>query len=206
MEDKITISKCVSRRTVWRKPNEYERRGEMKHVLLLLIFLSTVVTASATMVMTVNLGDGIWVDYADSKLVIAPSDKILIGILEVPGTAPVQPQTLALGIGNGLGSLDATSMLTKTGVTGALTDNAVEAASKGVQNPFVSLEVTATITSGMLIRNLGFHCEGPGDVTMYLVDNNGEILDSQVIHQTPEPMTIALLGIGGLAMRVFRKR
>jgi hypothetical protein len=185
---------------------ENERRGEMKHVLLLLIFLSTVVTANATMVITVNLGDGIWVDYADSKLVIAPSDNILIGVLEVPGTAPVLPQTLALGIANGLGSLDATSMLTKTGVTAALTDDAMAAASFGIENPFISLDVTTTITSGLLVRDVGFHCEGPGDATLYLVDNNGEILDSQVIHQIPEPMTITLLGLGGLAMSIFRKR
>ena len=116
------------------------------------------------------------------------------------------PGTLALGIANGLGSLDATNMLTKTGVTAALTDDALAAASFGIQNPFVSLDVTTAITSGLLVRNVGFHCEGPGDVTMYLVDNNGEVLDSQVIHQIPEPMTMALLGIGGLAMRVFRKR
>jgi hypothetical protein len=176
----------------------------MKHIVVLLMFLSMVATVNATMVITVNLGDGIWVDYADSKLVIAPSDNILIGILEVPGTAPVAPQTLALGITNGLGSLNATGMLTKTGVTAALTDDALAAASFGVQNPFVLLNVTTAISSGLLVRNVGFHCEGPGDCTFYLVDNNGEVLDSQVIHQIPEPMTIALLGMGGLAM--FRRR
>ena len=87
----------------------------MKHVLVLLIFLGTVVTANATMVIAVNIGDGIWADYPDSKLVIKPSDKILIGVLEVPGTGSVGPGTLALGIANGLGSLDATNMLTKDG-------------------------------------------------------------------------------------------
>jgi hypothetical protein len=58
----------------------------------------------------------------------------------------------------------------------------------------------------LLVRDLVFHCEGPGDVTLAVVDENGLVLDTQVIHQTPEPATLALLGLGGLALRFGRKR
>jgi hypothetical protein len=180
----------------------------MRNVLLLLVLLCTmVVTAHATMVITIRLSDSdIWADYPDSKFTIVPSQTIEVGILQLPGTAPVGVGSLALGLADGLGSLDATSAITKTGVTAALKDDALAAASFGIQNPFVGLDVTTPINSGLLVRKVMFHCDGEGDVTLYLDDNNGEVLDSQVIHQIPEPMTIALLGIGGLAMRMFRKR
>ena len=47
-----------------------------------------------------------------------------------------------------------------------------------------------------------FHCDGTGDVTIELHDNTGaNLIDSAVVHQVPEPMTIALLGLGGLFLR-----
>jgi hypothetical protein len=57
---------------------------------------------------------------------------------------------------------------------------------------------------GQLIDNITFHCEGLGDVTMGLFDGNANLLDTQVVHQVPEPATIALLGLGAMMLR--RKR
>ena len=49
---------------------------------------------------------------------------------------------------------------------------------------------------------LELHCEGEGDVLINLYDSAGmTIIDTAVVHQTPEPMTIALLGLGGLLLR-----
>ena len=69
-------------------------------------------------------------------------------------------------------------------------------------------------TGGDLLANLLFHCEGEGDVTVSLVsyttDLNETIYGSAaapytfatlVVHQIPEPMTLALLGLGGLFLR-----
>ena len=62
--------------------------------------------------------------------------------------------------------------------------------------------------------NINFCCGGLGEVvvTLYadLVNANGEtqygmVLDTLLIHQVPEPMTIALLGLGGLAL-IRRRR
>jgi len=50
--------------------------------------------------------------------------------------------------------------------------------------------------------DLTMHCDGPGDVTVDLYDSSGYILiDSLTIQQIPEPITVALLGLGGLLLR-----
>jgi hypothetical protein len=59
--------------------------------------------------------------------------------------------------------------------------------------------------TGKLVDLIEFHCVGPGDVLLRLIywDDDGIIqnYDTQIIHQIPEPMTIALLGLGGLFLR-----
>jgi len=51
---------------------------------------------------------------------------------------------------------------------------------------------------------IDLHCEGPGDVTVTLWDGRVGYeapVDTLIIHQIPEPATIALLGLGGLLLR-----
>lgn len=82
--------------------------------------------------------------------------------------------------------------------------------------------VSAALGPVDLVWNILFHCEGAGDVLVDLTLNGlteyanydpiiGEVpywleateadLGDLVIHQVPEPMTIALLGLGGLFLR-----
>ena len=58
-----------------------------------------------------------------------------------------------------------------------------------------------TIPLGKVIDDMDFHCDAVGEVTLVLIDTSGNFLDSQVIHQIPEPLTVALLGLGGLFLR-----
>jgi hypothetical protein len=73
----------------------------------------------------------------------------------------------------------------------------------------------------IVIDHIGIHCEGPGLVTVAItaagddpygdavywdgsqivVDTASTVGAAVTIHQTPEPMTIALLGLGGLFLR-----
>lgn len=59
-----------------------------------------------------------------------------------------------------------------------------------------------TDPDGLVIDGLQFHCADDGDVTLILWNaETFEIMDTVVIHQVPEPMTFALLGLGGLFLR-----
>ena len=57
------------------------------------------------------------------------------------------------------------------------------------------------IPSGKVIDGMIFHCLDEGDVTLTLITDAGDVLDTQIIHQVPEPLTVALLGLGGLFLR-----
>ena len=46
-----------------------------------------------------------------------------------------------------------------------------------------------------------YHCEAEGETIIWVLDEEGTELDRVTITQTPEPMTIALLGLGGLFLR-----
>ena len=51
-----------------------------------------------------------------------------------------------------------------------------------------------------------FHCDGPGDVIIDLMDDTlGVIIDTVIVHQIPEPMTMSLLALGGLGL-IRRRR
>jgi len=59
-----------------------------------------------------------------------------------------------------------------------------------------------TAPNGLLIDGILLHCEGRGDVTLTLLDaGTWEPMASVKIHQIPEPITFALLGLGGLFLR-----
>jgi hypothetical protein len=52
---------------------------------------------------------------------------------------------------------------------------------------------------GLLVDDIILHCDGLGDVTLSLIsDDFATIYDTQDIQQIPEPMTLLLLGVGGL--------
>ena len=58
--------------------------------------------------------------------------------------------------------------------------------------------------TGTIFDSIIFHCEAPGDayVNLYWTDfSTLGLLDTVIIHQIPEPMTVLLLGLGGLFLR-----
>jgi len=79
----------------------------------------------------------------------------------------------------------------------------------GVQNPVLATQMSDTHMpqiplDGLLVDGIDFHCDGDGDVRLLFANDDLEILGSMLIHQEtaiPEPMTMALLGLGGLFLR-----
>jgi PEP-CTERM motif-containing protein len=75
----------------------------------------------------------------------------------------------------------------------------------GVCGGFGFWSTTIIPVDGIVADDILFHCEDEGDTTIILQEVTaywelGEILDTVVIHQIPEPMTMALLGLGGLGL------
>ena len=72
---------------------------------------------------------------------------------------------------------------------------------------FADTTVPPAAVTGTLLDSLILHCDGPGPVTLSLVTMNGDgsaidtTWDTKTILQTPEPMTMGLLGLGGLFLR-----
>jgi len=173
----------------------------MKKLATIMLVLSMAVVANSGLLFSVN---GV-VNPPDSSITIRPSD---IVILDLVSDGLNGKGLLAMGIGansQGPGSLDASNVVLQYGGVAMLTDNANIAMGLGIQNPFISFDLPGGQV-GTLAGGIDFHCDGPGDVTISLVDWDGNIIDSQVIHQIPipEPATIALLALGGLAL--LRKR
>jgi hypothetical protein len=75
------------------------------------------------------------------------------------------------------------------------------------------LATSGSAPAGIYFDDILFHCEAQGDVVvkLYTVDPYfiaATLVDSVIIHQVPipEPMTVALLGLGGLFLRRRKKQ
>ena len=64
----------------------------------------------------------------------------------------------------------------------------------------------SSIAGSGLSADFEFHCDAEGDVIINLIDySTGLLADTLLIHQVPEPITMALLGLGGLLLRRRKK-
>ena len=67
---------------------------------------------------------------------------------------------------------------------------------------FINADANPANLNGIgLLAEFEFHCDGLGDVTISYNDSNLGLMDTLIIHQIPEPVTMVLLGLGGLFLR-----
>ena len=59
------------------------------------------------------------------------------------------------------------------------------------------------LQDGPVVEGILFTCTGLGDVVIEILnpDTGWGVVDTLTVHQIPEPMTLALLGLGGLFLR-----
>jgi hypothetical protein len=188
------------------------RRMIMKKLVVLMLVLGICSLTNAGLKISVNGA----VDPPDTQVILNESDYATIDIY---GLDPAQPMgSFFLGInlvGGQYGSLDISgATLPYAGNTKSIIPLDPDIAAMlgvevgGAQIELVDLVSPPTVPApllGPLVDNIKFHCDGyvppMSDVTLTLFDIEGNVLDTQVIHQIPEPITIALLGLGGLFLR-----
>jgi hypothetical protein len=189
----------------------------MKKLLVVLMVLSMVSMANAAL--TINV-DGL--NPEDSVVNLLPSQTAMISLTGdglTPGPTDLYLVSQGLGTISGGVRIYPGSMsegpraatepeLASLGAAGIQTSNALFMLFADGGDPPAPL-------AGLLVDEVLFHCDGqPGDVTLSLLNltwvYNEEtegydpvvtVYDTQVIHQIPEPFTMALLGLGGLFLR-----
>ena len=196
----------------------------MKKLLILMLVLGLTSAASATVTLSISVDvdkDGPIdpvLNPAETDIYLTPSQEIWI---DIQGTVPMGEYTAVYLVAQGPGEMSGGTM--RQG-TGGLTD--YDPADEldtgytwqdfmteyfsldGVSNAIAFVELVDSSTtpgalSGVMMDERLFHCTGPDDVKLTLVDgdaNFGHVYAEAYIHQ-PEPMTIALLGLGGLFLR-----
>jgi len=155
-------------------------------------FLTMATSAHAAMKLSVNDV----VDPPDTEVYIYPSDHVIIDVHCWGELATIA----GLIVTEGPASVDASNawIIENWGIS----DDPVIV--DVTDDPLIPLPI---MPDGKIIDLIDLHCMGEGDVTINLLHaGTGELFDSQVIHQIPEPMTIALLGLGGLLVRCRRFR
>jgi len=182
----------------------------MKKLLVFMLVLGMASMASAVLQISVHNsppGGETWdpLNPADSEITVMPSQYLVIDIWTTT--------TINSGIGEGYFLLGLVA--TRGSLTGGESmwpqESGVNYYS-GMGTGFLPVEevgdlatvATFSPITGVVFDHILFHCEGPGDAVLHLyADAFGvpTLIDTVVIHQIPEPATIALLGLGGLLLR-----
>ena len=185
----------------------------MKKFLALVLILGMAQVASAGFLISV---DGV-VDPPDTSIELFPSETAIIDI-HTDGTVP-NPQDVWL-VASGPGMLQSGGALNPAVAWAAVAESTLQDAAMVAQfqeflgDPTITsivmsvfvLDAPGNLPAGMLVDEILFHCEEVGEVLLTLWKGDfSEVYDTQIIHQIPEPMTMALLGLGGLALIRRRK-
>jgi hypothetical protein len=175
----------------------------MKKLLVLLMVLG--ITSIASAAIEISIDGQLGVD----EITIMPSDTITVDIHNLGGDLPIDFEAYLYiynksdgfyslsnpRLGDAAGDFPASFSM----YAGAYDNDEVW---------FVQAWNGEELTTGAMFE-VDLHCEAIGDVLIELydgrVDGGYTLIDSVIIHQIPEPMTIGLLGLGGLAL-IRRKR
>ena len=182
----------------------------MKNVLIVFTVLAMASVANATLSLSFNGAT----DVPDSEMKLKPSEMAVIDVHSLNEKA-VWTNIIVV---QGLGSADLSAMsIIDLGIGQFIMDVSADADFRAFVIGLGYIDPVAItyselihvsgepmpIPNGVMIDGIKLHCEGaPGDVIVTLLDGAlGDRLDQMVIHQIPEPITLSLLGLGGLFLR-----
>ena len=197
----------------------------MKKFLVFALVLAITSMASALIDLTISVtldpfGTPEYIeDPVSSEIWLEPSDEMWI---DIHGTVTADDPTILYLVAQGPGTMSGGVMTANAGdgghyeyhpddiLDGEYTwgDFMADYGYPGVSPMINLLEMWDTTEpfddmTGILLDEKLFHCDGLEDVILTLWDGDvhfGTVYDTLIIHQ-PEPMTIALLGLGGLFLR-----
>ena len=192
----------------------------MKKLLIVFTVLAMASVTNAALLISV---DGV-VDPADSSIELRPSDTVVLD-LAGDGQTPIPPNIAVWWVVEGPGAISGGANLypgslashytyvpgsgdgyedVKAWLESAVVDGGGGFAEIGgiAYTELADGSATPPALDGKLVDEVLFHCTELGEVVVTVIDSElGAVFDTQVIHQIPEPMTFALLGLGGLFLR-----
>jgi hypothetical protein len=166
----------------------------MKKLLVLMLVLAMTSAANAALLISV---DGV-VNPPDTEVWLDLSEIAIIDVYSDGLTLSNQEFYLQIEGGGAMDITKATNTVNPPGYPSTvipLSDTLafLDLALAGIPIPVVP--------EGTVVDLIEVHCVERGvDVVLTLYSNVDGVLDTQIIHQIPEPATIALLGLGGLAL------
>jgi len=165
----------------------------MKKFLVMLTMLATISTGAMLQLSVNGATNGADNDMATT--LTAPSGTILIDVYA--GDALKQNWDLKV---NGPGSIGRPGTLH---IPPSPAGGMVDYTGNPYTYPYVAFRMSADTNPAQpgVWWDTEFHCDGLGVVTITLMDAAQNTLDTITITQVPEPMTVALLGLGGLFLR-----
>jgi hypothetical protein len=169
----------------------------MKKFLVLMLVLGIATAANATLELSLNgATNG---DIQLQEITIAPSDTVKIDVHSDAAGIAYDAWVAVVGPASGFGLPG--NINSNAGPDASITDVA-RPDHLWVQAKDVTGDIGDEILPGEHFW-WELHCEDEGDVIVELKDfQTDAVLDTIIIHQiVPEPMTIALLGLGGLLLR-----
>jgi len=181
----------------------------MKNVLIVFAVLAMASVANAALLISV---DGV-VNPADTTITLNPSQTAVIDITGDGQTPPTNltpwlivegPGSVSGGVVTYPGTLTTITLEVQGSGTGVVEWLQTEgyATKQAYYIELVDGTATPPAYTGKLVDQIVLHCDALGDVELTLVSADlAAVYDTQVIHQIPEPITFALLGLGGLFLR-----
>ena len=169
----------------------------MKKVLVLMLVLGFASMATAGLIITVT-GDEVPAE--DTQIWLTTSDTIQIGLWN-DGSVAQSTGYLMVTDGDPGSWVGTGGLYIPPSVPTASASYWGYSPGYGDTWYLTNSEPTTNVIGIGLVGEFEFHCDGPGDVTIYYQDDLGVTHDTLVIHQIPEPITMALLGLGGLFLR-----